>query len=135
VLKPGGRIYGSASYLEPSHDKCMYFAFNSVGMRLMLNETGYSHIEIKSGINAFSLILRNLLIRMLPRKLGEQMAFCLAYCIVAGLIYTLLICRAIISFIKRGHLSDDCRNAYAYISKKAPMDFAGHIQFIAEANK
>lgn len=135
VLMPGGKIIGSVSYLEPSHDKCMYYSFNPVGVKFILKKAGYVQIEIRNGINAFSLIMRNLLTRLLPRKLGEKAAFCIMQTIIVGLVYMILICRAVISYIKRGRLSDDYRRAYEYIAKRAPLDFAGHIQFIAKVDK
>lgn len=135
VLVQGGQIYGSASFLEPFHDKCVYFGFSKNGIESILREAGFVNIELKSGVNAFSLILRGLLIRLLPKRLGEIIAFYLSKIGVISLIYAIFLCRAIISLIKRGRLSDCYNNSYKYIMKTAPFDFAGHIQFIATTKK
>ncbi|MGR3303168.1 MAG: class I SAM-dependent methyltransferase [Candidatus Scalindua sp.] len=133
VLVQGGKIYGSVSCLEPFHDKCMYFGFTYKGIESILMKAGFANIELTSGINGFSLIMRNLVIRLLPKKLGEHVAFFLVKLGITVFIYSIFLCRAIISFCRYGKLSDDYKKAYENIHKKAPLDFAGHIQFIVTA--
>jgi len=131
VLVSRGKIYGSVSYLEPFHDKCMYFGFTHKGIEYILKKAGFDNVELKPGINAFSLILRGLLIRLLPKNVGQSLAFLLARVSVMGLVNSIFKCRALVSIARRGTISRSYIGARTYISKTAPLEFAGHIEFEA----
>jgi len=133
VLADGGSVYGSVSCMEPFHDECMYYGFTGAGIKCALLGAGFREVELSSGINAFSLILRGLLIRLLPKKWGERAAFIIARIGIVALVYPIFYLRAVTSLIRRGHLSDDFVKAREYIAEVAPFHFAGHIQFVATA--
>ncbi len=135
VLMYRGKIYGSVSYLEPFHDKCMYFGFTHKGVESILRDAGFNNIEIIFGINAFSLILRGLLIRLLPKNVGQSLAFLLAKVGIVSFVYAIFLSRAILSLIRCGRLSDSYKRIYKYITEIAPLHFAGHIEFTATAKK
>ena len=60
VLKPGGSFAGSTSHLEPYHSfSCQNFT--PFGLCELLCESGLRLVEIRPGIDAFSLLLRRVL--------------------------------------------------------------------------
>jgi SAM-dependent methyltransferase len=82
VLKPGGTFIGSVSYLEPFHSRSI-FNFTPYGLNRVLLDAGLDLVEIRPGIDALSLILRqmlggprllNFLFRSSPVNLGIGLA-------------------------------------------------------------
>lgn len=59
VLKPNGLFLGSVSYLEPYHSHSV-FNFTPFGIIRVFNDAGFNLEEIRPGIDAFSLISRQL---------------------------------------------------------------------------
>lgn len=55
VLKPGGKVVGSASFLEPMHGK-VYFNFSQYGLEKILLDCGFRDISLFPGIGCFPLI-------------------------------------------------------------------------------
>jgi SAM-dependent methyltransferase len=55
VLKPGGIIIGSVSFLEPMHGR-VYFNFSQYGLEELLRQNGFCDIFLSPGIGCFPLI-------------------------------------------------------------------------------
>jgi SAM-dependent methyltransferase len=60
TLKPVGRFIGSVSYLEPFHSRSI-FNFTPYGLSRVLEDAGLELLEIRPGIDAVSLIARQML--------------------------------------------------------------------------
>jgi ubiquinone/menaquinone biosynthesis C-methylase UbiE len=60
TLKPGGVFVGSVSYLEPFHSRSI-FNFTPYGLNRVLQDAGLALVEIRPGIDAISLIVRQML--------------------------------------------------------------------------
>jgi SAM-dependent methyltransferase len=59
VLKKGGLFVGSVSYLEPYHSYSI-FNFTPYGLSRVLQEAGLELLEVRPGIDSYSLIARQL---------------------------------------------------------------------------
>jgi len=59
VLKPGGALAGSVSYLEPCHSLSV-FNFTPYGLSTVLKDAGFAGLEMRAGVDAFSLIFRQM---------------------------------------------------------------------------
>jgi SAM-dependent methyltransferase len=55
VLKPGGIVIGSVSFLEPMHGK-VFFNCSQYGLEEILRRNGFTDILLSPGIGCFSLI-------------------------------------------------------------------------------
>ncbi|MCJ7791416.1 MAG: methyltransferase domain-containing protein [Dehalococcoidia bacterium] len=131
VLKSGGRVVGSVSCLEPFHDVCQYFGFTHKGLERVLADCGFVDIEVRPGLNAFSLIARSWLRRLLGAHWGEQVAFALVRISFVCSLQTYLILRRGLNLLRRGRLGMDYLNTVQWLTKDAPIEFAGHLQFLA----
>jgi SAM-dependent methyltransferase len=63
VLRPGGRLVGSTSHLEPYHSRSLQ-NFTPLGFALMLKRSGFDGITLRPGIDGFSLMIRRPLSRL-----------------------------------------------------------------------
>ncbi len=68
VLKPGGFFIGSTSHLEPYHSYS-YWNYTPYGFSELISEVGLTIIEIRPGIDAFTLLIRKAL--GLPKLLNR----------------------------------------------------------------
>jgi len=59
VLKPGGALAGSVSYLEPCHSLSL-FNFTPHGLATVLRDAGFAELEMRAGVDAFSLMFRQM---------------------------------------------------------------------------
>ena len=57
VLRPGGRLIGSTSQLEPFHSRST-FGYTPYGLSVLLEDAGIEMVEVRPSIDALSLILR-----------------------------------------------------------------------------
>lgn len=57
VLRPGGRLAGSTSQLEPFHSRST-FGYTPYGLTLLMEEAGLEVMELRPGIDALTLIVR-----------------------------------------------------------------------------
>lgn len=57
VLRPGGRLAGSTSQLEPFHSRSTW-NYTPHGLALLLEEAGFDDLELRPGIDALTLIAR-----------------------------------------------------------------------------
>ncbi|MFC1576944.1 class I SAM-dependent methyltransferase [Candidatus Omnitrophota bacterium] len=129
VLKPGGRIVGSASCLEPFHDVTSYFGFTHKGLAKMLADSGFADIEITPGLNAFSLIARSWFRRLIGPKLGERLGFALIRGLFIPSVWTYLFLRGSWNVLKRGRPGPDYKRTVQWLTQDAPLEFAGHLVF------
>jgi SAM-dependent methyltransferase len=60
VLKPAGYFVGSTSHLEPYHSSSLW-NYTAYGLSELLQEAGFSKIELRPGIDGVTLIGRRLL--------------------------------------------------------------------------
>jgi SAM-dependent methyltransferase len=60
TLKPGGLFIGSVSYLEPHHSRSI-FNFTPYGLALVIKDAGLELRELRPGIDAPSLLVRQML--------------------------------------------------------------------------
>jgi SAM-dependent methyltransferase len=75
VLKPGGRIYGSSSWLEPITDRGSYSNLSHLGLTSLLNRHGFEVLTVEAGIHAALLLLR----AMLQDRVASRMARVVAW--------------------------------------------------------
>jgi len=124
VLQPGGVLCGSVSFLEPVHGHT-YFGLSPLIVEKLLRQNGFSDITIKAGLNGFALMLWTWLRRTsIPRLelFALPIAFLLVVPFAAALfMFSWLLCR--LGF-GSGHLM-------RWISRTAPLEFAGHVLFCA----
>lgn len=129
VLKPGGWVVGSVSCLEPFHDVCSYFGVTQKGLEQVLTDCGFADIQIRPGINAFSLIARSWFIHLLGGKWGEWMAFALVRGLFVPSLLIYLFMRWTWNFLRRGKLGSDYQQTMQWLAQDAPLQFAGHLMF------
>jgi ubiquinone/menaquinone biosynthesis C-methylase UbiE len=60
VVKPGGYFIGSVSYMEPFHSYSLR-NFTPYGLKVIIENAAMRVVEIKSGMDAFTLIIRRFL--------------------------------------------------------------------------
>jgi SAM-dependent methyltransferase len=60
VMKPDSVFVGSTSHLEPFHSRS-YWNYTPYGFGVMLREAGFRSIEVRPGIDSFTLIGRRYL--------------------------------------------------------------------------
>lgn len=61
VLKPGGLMYGSSSWLEPDCDVASYYNLSHSGLASYLQRHGFELLNIEAGIHGLVLILWTML--------------------------------------------------------------------------
>jgi hypothetical protein len=124
ILKPGGLVCGSVSFLEPVHGRTFY-GISQHALQELMESQGLKDINIQPGISGFSLLLWTWLRRIGgdgPSRIAIPLikAFCLPS---AALLF-------MISWLQwrfgrgGGHFMD-------WLTKQAPLEFAGHIHFSA----
>jgi len=130
VLKSGGLVVGSASYLEPFHDACMYFGFTHRGLEKVLTDCGFMDIQVRPGLITFSLIARSWFRHLLGPHYGEQIAFALVRWTFVPFLRVYLLLRQGWNLILR-RSTTDYKRTVEWLAQDAPLEFAGHLQFFA----
>jgi len=97
----------------------------------MLADCGFVDIKIRPGINAFSLIMRSWFRHLLGSKWGERIAFLLVRASFISLLVVYLFLRGAWNFLRRGRLGADYKQTVRWLGENAPLEFAGHLTFIA----
>lgn len=131
VLKPGGRVYGSVSCLEPLHDVCSYYGFTRYGIQQALTDQGFSDIRLHPGINAFALITRHWFRQLLTFQMGERLAFWFTRFTLLASTRAVLWLRRMSSLLRRGKVSEDYERTIEWLKNESVLEFAGHIYFSA----
>ncbi len=131
VLKPDGWVVGSASCLEPFHDVGSYFGFTHKGLEQVLSDCGFMDIQIRPGISAFSLITRSWFRHLLGAQWGERVAFALVRASFVPSLWMYLFLRRVWNLLRRGELGADYEQTVRWLAEDAPLEFAGHFQFMA----
>ena len=129
VLEPGGWIAGSVSCLEPFHDVCSYYGFTHRGLEQVLTDCGFVDIQIRPGINAFSLIARSWFMQLLGRTWGQRVAFALVHALFVPSLWVYLLLRHMSNLLRRGRLGADYQQTVRWLASDAPLKFAGHLMF------
>jgi glycosyltransferase involved in cell wall biosynthesis/LmbE family N-acetylglucosaminyl deacetylase/SAM-dependent methyltransferase len=124
VLETGGVFCGSVSFLEPVHGRT-YFNLSPLAVEKLLRENGFADITIKPGLNGFALFLWTWLRRLsIPRL--ELLAVPLAFVLLAPLAAVLFATSWLLSRLGLGS-----GHFMRWISRTAPLEFAGHVMFSA----
>jgi len=124
VLDTGGVFCGSVSFLEPVHGRT-YFNLSPLILEKLLTRHGFADIEIKSGLNGFALMLWTLL-RRSAIPFADRLAVPAAFVLLfppAGLLFCASWLAQRLGF-GGGHMME-------WLSKRAPLEFAGHVMFSA----
>jgi len=59
IIRPGGFLIGSTSHLEPFHSRS-YWNYTPYGFSILLQSAGFERIELRPGIDGFTLMSRRL---------------------------------------------------------------------------
>ena len=121
VLKLGGLIVGSVSFLEPFHDS--YFSFSHWAIEELLKSQGLEISEIRPGTSAFVAIAS----AMLP---DMQMGSLIGKWVGRLSLGLLKVCGGLYMAVRFGTGSHKWQE-YRDFLVKAPLRFSGHIMFVA----
>lgn len=124
VLEPGGVFCGSVSFLEPVHGRT-YFNLSPLILKRLLVRHGFGDIEIKPGLNGFALMLWTWL-RRTTIPFAENLAIPLALTLLGPLAALIFL----VSWL-RSNLGLGSSHAMRWLAETAPLDFAGHVLFVA----
>ena len=122
VLEPGGVFCGSVSFLEPVHG-LTYFNLSPLILEKLLREHGFADVEVKSGLNGFTLVAWTFL-RRTSIPYSERLALPLTFLMLAPLAALLFVMSWLglrLGFGSAHHMR--------WISETAPLEFAGHLMF------
>lgn len=125
VLRPAGFLIGSVSFLEPWHESC--YGFSHWGIQQILSDSGFDLVKIRPGTSVFVVLASHLLpeTRLGPIIGGLFGRFIMEFLKWVGGIYT---------FLRFGKKSGKWLQYQSFL-EKAPLRFAGHIQFVAKKPK
>ncbi len=135
ILKVGGRVVGSVSCLEPIHDVCSYFGFTHRGLAQVLGDCGFVELNVRPGLNAFSLITRSWFRHLFGVRWGERMAFPLVRISFTASLWAYLFLRGGVNLLRRGKLGTDYAHTLQWLAADAPLEFAGHLAFRARKSR
>jgi SAM-dependent methyltransferase len=124
ALEPGGVFCGSVSFLEPVHGRT-YFNMSPLILEKLLGRHGFADIEIKPGLNGFALMLWTWL-RRSAIPFADRLAIPLAFAMVAPPAALMFFGSWLAQRLGfgGGHMME-------WLSKKATLEFAGHVMFSA----
>ncbi|MDD5194868.1 MAG: PIG-L family deacetylase [Candidatus Omnitrophica bacterium] len=124
VLEHGGAVCGSVSFLEPLHGQTFY-NLSPLIIEKILSRQGFADIKIIAGLGGFALMLWTWLKRYAGNKVAK-----FALPLTLFWIVPLAFARFFISWIW-WKLGFGTGHGMEWISEKIPLEFAGHIMFIA----
>ncbi len=124
VLEPGGVFCGSVSFLEPVHGRT-YFNMSPLILEKLLAQHGLADIEIKPGLNGFALLLWTWL-RRSAIPYADRLAIPIAL-VLLGLPAAALFAGSWLAT----RLGFGSGYTMEWLSKKSPLEFAGHVMFTA----
>lgn len=125
VLKFGGIIIGSVSFLEPIHGR-VFFNFSQYGLEEILRENGFSNILLSPGIGCFPLI-RWTWVRQLT---GNELLAKVALWVERIGIWGISIIFDVVSAVKYTLGSGDNFKRH-WLREVMPFSYAGQITFRA----
>lgn len=126
VLRQGGWVFGSTSFLEPYHD-FSFFGFSELGLRRILLDCGFETVEVFPGISCFPLIAWTLFGRMTGRRIAE-----IVYRGVGVAMSVFTRCYPAMRRLTRllnSSSAGDLNESYWF--SRLPLEFAGHLAFRA----
>ena len=125
VLKPGGMVIGSASFLEPMHGK-VYFNFSQYGLEKILKTKGFKDILLLPGVGCFPLITWIWVRQLTGSEVLARCALQGARMCVWGISLIFDRMSAFMRILGSGYGSKS-----EWIRETAPYHFAGQIAFRA----
>jgi glycosyltransferase involved in cell wall biosynthesis/LmbE family N-acetylglucosaminyl deacetylase len=124
VLEPGGVFCGSVSFLEPLHGRT-YGGMSHLFLEQLLGRHGFADIQVAAGLCGFALMTWTWL-----RRWGGPAWGRLAIPVSAALLIPLAALRFLASYLwLRLGLGDG--HGMQWIAERAPLEFAGHLMFVA----
>jgi SAM-dependent methyltransferase/LmbE family N-acetylglucosaminyl deacetylase len=124
VLEPGGVFVGSASFMEPVHGHT-YFNLSPIILKRLLVRHGFGDIDIKPGLNGFALMWWTWLLRT-KIPFADTLAIPFTFLLLVPLATSIYI----LSWLRyRLRLGDG--HVMRWLTEIAPLDFAGHVLFVA----
>jgi len=72
ILKPGGKLIGSTSHLEPYHSNS-YWSITPFGFERLLSTSGFQLEKISAGIDSYSLISTRIISNLFPQSLVKPL--------------------------------------------------------------
>jgi glycosyltransferase involved in cell wall biosynthesis/LmbE family N-acetylglucosaminyl deacetylase len=124
VLAPGGVICGSVSFLEPVHGRT-YLGLSHVALHELLSRAGFDDIEVRPGLNGFSLLAWTWFRRWAGPAWGT-----VGLVLMAAWLIPLAFGRVLLSWIGY-RLGLGNAHGMAWLTQRAPLEFAGHLLFVA----
>ncbi len=124
TLKPGGVLCGSVSFLEPVHGQT-YYGISHHAIQKLLIDQPLLDIQIQPGISGFTLLIWTWLNRLgLSRLSGLCLPLSRFFLVPpAALLF-------LVSWLQ-WRLGWGSGHFMAWLTERAPLEFAGHIHFIA----
>lgn len=120
VLKPGGKLFGSVSFLESFHHS--YFNMSHWGITKLLKDNGFFNINIQPGVHSPTLYLHHL--PGYPRAIRNAIGKSIVNLI--SVLYRGVYC------ISQAFLKEERRNHWKKRIEEIPLTFVGHILFFAD---
>ncbi|MBK9713253.1 MAG: glycosyltransferase [Kouleothrix sp.] len=124
VLEPGGVFCGSVSFLEPVHGKTLY-NISPLLLKMLLEQRGFTDIQIYPGLSSFALILWTFL-----RRWGKPSWGRYAMTLTALWLVPVMMVRFIFSWLS-WQLGHGTGYGMRWVIDEAPLDFAGQVTFVA----
>ena len=128
VLETGGAFCGSVSFLEPVHGRT-YFNLSPLILERLLRRHGFMDVEIKPGLNGFALMWWTWL-RRCGIPFADRLALPVAFAGLAPLALVIFLASWLRVVIRRGD-----GHTMRWLTQTAPLEFAGHVMFVARRNR
>ena len=122
ILRPTGFLVGSVSFLEPWHESC--YCFSHWGIEQILLDSGFELVKICPGTSVFVVLASHLLP---DTRLGPMIGGLFGQVVMDFLWWF----GGLYIFLRFRKKSPEWQK-YKSFFDKAPLRFAGHIQFVAK---
>jgi SAM-dependent methyltransferase len=121
ILKPGGYVFGSVSFLEPFHKS--YYHVSHWGLNQMLGDAKFSLLKIKPGASVFVMLFHY----FIDYEAGTTVAPVIAKLVVPPFIFLIKIISMMYGLFKFRRIT---RGGFL---KKKPLTMAAHLLFVARS--
>ena len=128
VLEWGGVICGSVSFLEPLHGKT-YLGLSHLALRHYLSRAGFEAVEIRPGLNGFSLLAWTWFRRWGGVAWGPIGLMLIALWLVP-LAFLLFAASWLLWRVGLG-----AGHSLSWLTETMPLEFAGHLMFVARKTR